>query len=113
MSQRIRLRDLRYYAHTGLIFGGINGLFAFGPLFIKSFSYDELAPLWEGGPLVAYWVPYLIYFPAFVALFAVFAALIALPAGYFQLRRFRRRLAEQENPQRPEAQAPQARLPRY
>lgn len=40
MSQRIRLRDLRYYVLTGAIFGGINALFAFGPKLIRSFSID-------------------------------------------------------------------------
>ena len=35
--QRIRLRDLRYYLLTGLLFSGING-FAFGPKLIRSFE---------------------------------------------------------------------------
>ena len=95
------------------MFGGINGIFAFGPKLIKSFSYDGLAPLWQHGPLVAYWVANLIYFPTFVALFALFAALIAVPVGYFQLWRFRRRLAEPADPQCPEAQAPRPQLRQY
>lgn len=93
MSQRIRLRDLRYYVLTGAIFGGINALFAFGPKLIK-------------GSLS------LSYFPIGVAMFALIGVLVALPAGYFQLWRFRRRLAEPPDPRRSEARAPQPRLPR-
>jgi len=92
--QKIRLRDLRYNVLTGAIFGGLNGLFAFGPTLIKSCSYDGLTPLGQNGPLVAHWVAKLVYFPVGVAMFALIGALVALPAGYFQLRRFRRRLAE-------------------
>ena len=112
MSQRIRLRDLRYYVLTGAIFGGINALFAFGPKLIRSFSSDGLTQFGYNGPLVPYWVPDLIYFPIGVAMFALIGVLVALPAGYFQLWRFRRRLAEPPDPRRSEARAPQPRLPR-
>lgn len=93
-AQRIRLRDLRYYAVTGALFGGINALFAFGPKLIK-------------GSLS------LSYFPIGVAMFALIGVLAALPVGYFQLRRFRRRLAGPTNPGCPEARAPRAQFPRY
>lgn len=94
MTQKIRLRDLRHYALTGALFGGINALFAFGPKIVK-------------GSLS------LSYFPIGVAMFALIGVLVALPVGYFQLRRFRRRLAEPTNPGCPEARAPRPRLPRY
>ncbi|MGH8491077.1 MAG: hypothetical protein ACREXS_19975 [Gammaproteobacteria bacterium] len=109
MSPRIRLRDLRYYTYTGLIFGGINGLVAFGPDLIKSFWIDGLTQLGYNGPLVPYWVEDLIQFPIGVVLFALIGALPALLVGYFQ---FWRKLARLENLRHPEAQAPQAQLPR-
>lgn len=112
MTPRIRLRDLRYYIITGLIFGGINGLFAFGPDLIESFWIDGLVQIGYNGPLVPYWLENLISFPLGVAVFALIGALVSLPAGYFQLRRSRRKLARLENPRYPEAQAPQVQLPR-
>ena len=110
--QKIRLRDLRYYITTGLIFGGINGVFAFGPKLIKSFWIDGLVQMGYNGPLVPYWVENLIQLPLGIGMFALIGAIAILPAGYFQLWRFRRRLVESENPQCPEAQARQARFPR-
>ena len=111
MTPRIRLRDLRYYVLTGATVGGINAVFAFGPKLIKSFWFDATDALWRGGPLVPYWLLELIYFPVGVALCALIGVLFAVPAGYFQLRRFRRRLAAPESPRCPEARAPQSRLP--
>ncbi len=51
---------------------------------------DGLTQLRDNGPLVTHWVANLIYFPTS----ALFVALIAVPVGYFQLWRFRRRLEE-------------------
>lgn len=71
------------------------------PKLIKSFGSDGLTQLWYNGPLVPYWLPELIYFPIGVAMFALIGVLVAVPVGYVQLRRFRRRLEEPPDARRP------------
>jgi hypothetical protein len=50
-----QLRDLRYYILTGFIFGAFNGMFAFGPDFVRSLGSGGLVALSSTGPVVPSW----------------------------------------------------------